>query len=158
MIKQFRAYHTVFEANRGDVRLTLAALNQVDAQRASNSVVETLFPFNGEWFGQYATDQSRRNVMRSLAACLIAMRASGHVPPAIPSASLDPISGKPLHFAPIPGGFKVWGVDKDGVDHGGAPYDPKKNVNPLETDVVYQYPWTPPALPTQSTTAKTPSR
>ena len=122
---------------------TLARLKAIESRR--RGVVRRALEGNPNWYGQVARDAAHRSALATLIAGLEVWQTSGNHPTALPLTvppSIDPMTGGPLHFAKLPGGFKVWCIGTDGRDHGGKPY-PRGTSRPAEEfDTAYSF-WLP---------------
>lgn len=69
-----------------------------------------------------ATDAAYRNILKTAVAILSIHAKTGHFPASLPgmgSDSVDPFTDRPLGYKITADGFKIYSIDRDGVDDGG---------------------------------------
>lgn len=93
------------------------------------------------WPNLVAAARSRQHLLAT-AIKLLSLRAQGKpLPDDLPDfgkISVDPMDGAKLRYKRIGTGFKIWGIGRDGVDHGGS-MRPRKPVAGAKYDEVLEF-------------------
>jgi hypothetical protein len=145
LVHSYRIAYTAVKATEPHLGETIARLQKLEA--GYTEVVGYLMMHQSYWYVTIAHDAANRAALRTLIAGLESWRSSGSPPTALPVTDppvVDPRTEKPLGFAKLPRGFKVWCVGRDGKDHGGVSYVPGSGHSMDESDTVYSYPYNPP--------------